>query len=169
MPLNTYQNIARVLGDLKGKQYGGIEERVRDRMVSMISISTNILLEIRYHKILEQQQSNELPLNSKKTGMDYSKLTDEEKYILNGKKESDKRKISVLGATLEGRVKVLESISEKIRFERIVVRFLEPMEQFIGIDMTKYGPFREEDVAVLPFENARSLIENDKVVEIQIA
>jgi DNA replication factor GINS len=40
------------------------------------------------------------------------------------------------------------------------------MEQFIGVDMNKYGPFQQEDVASLPFENARSLIENKTVVEV---
>ena len=34
--------------------------------------------------------------------------------------------------------------------------------------MTKYGPFLQEDVTVIPFENARSLIENGEAVEIQI-
>jgi DNA replication factor GINS len=42
------------------------------------------------------------------------------------------------------------------------------MEQFIGTNMIKYGPFLQEDVAVIPFENARSLIENGEAVEIQI-
>jgi DNA replication factor GINS len=43
------------------------------------------------------------------------------------------------------------------------------MEQFMGINMTKYGPFQEEDVAVIPFENARSFIDNGVAVEIQTA
>jgi DNA replication factor GINS len=43
------------------------------------------------------------------------------------------------------------------------------MERFMGINTAKYGPFQEEDVAVLPFENARSLIENGKAVEIHVA
>ena len=70
--------------------------------------------------------------------------------------------------TLRGRPKVLESISARIRSKQVVVRFIKPMEQFIGTNMTKYGPFLQEDVAVIPFENARSLIENGEAVEIQI-
>ena len=40
------------------------------------------------------------------------------------------------------------------------------MEQFVGVDMTKYGPFNSEDVANLPFENAISLINNKIAAEI---
>jgi DNA replication factor GINS len=42
------------------------------------------------------------------------------------------------------------------------------MEQFIGVDMGKYGPFQPEDVATLPFENARSMIETDVAVEVRV-
>jgi DNA replication factor GINS len=168
--LDTYQNIAIVLESLRGQRYEGVEEKIRDRMVDMICNSAEILLETRYRKLLEQQQqANESALHSTiNAGVDYSKLTEEEKYILDGQKESDKRRMAVLAATLRGRPKVLESISARIRSKQVVVRFIKPMEQFIGTNMTKYGPFLQEDVAVIPFENARSLIENGEAVEIQI-
>jgi DNA replication factor GINS len=168
--LDTYQNIAIVLESLRGQRYEGVEEKIRDKMVDMICISAEILLETRYRKFLEQQQqANESGLYSTiNAGVDYSKLTEEEKYILDGQKESDKRRMAVLAATLRGRPKVLESISARIRSKQVVVRFIKPMEQFIGTNMIKYGPFLQEDVAVIPFENARSLIENGEAVEIQI-
>ena len=166
---DTYQNIAIVLESLRGQRYEGVEEKIRDRMVDMICNSAEILLETRYRKLLEQQQASESALHSTiNAGVDYSKLTEEEKYILDGQKESDKRRMAVLAATLRGRPKVLESISARIRSKQVVVRFIKPMEQFIGTNMTKYGPFLQEDVAVIPFENARSLIENGEAVEIQI-
>ncbi|MGB8032418.1 MAG: hypothetical protein WCF03_01155 [Nitrososphaeraceae archaeon] len=168
--LDTYQNIAIVLESLRGQRYEGVEEKIRDRMVDMICNSAEILLETRYRKLLEQQQqAGESALHSTiNAGVDYSKLTEEEKYILDGQKESDKRRMAVLAATLRGRPKVLESISARIRSKQVVVRFIKPMEQFIGTNMTKYGPFLQEDVTVIPFENARSLIENGEAVEIQI-
>ena len=96
------------------------------------------------------------------------KLTDEEKYILDAEQDSFKRKDFGLMATLSGRSKILESISYKVRSKQILVRFLKPMEQFIGIDMNKYGPFHKEDVAKLPFENARSIIGSGEAIEIII-
>jgi DNA replication factor GINS len=168
IPLDTYQNIATLLGNIKGQGYEGIEAKIRDRMVGMITKSAQLLLECRHQKLKEYQHEILSSSSSAATAVDYSKLTDEEKYILDGEKESDKRRNAVLAATINGRPKVMESMSAKIRAKQIVIRFIKSMEQFVGVDMTKYGPFQEEDVAVLPFENARSFIEKGIAIEIHI-
>jgi DNA replication factor GINS len=169
IPIDTYQNIATLLGDIKGQGYEGIEAKIRDRMVEMISKSVQLLLECRHQKLKEYPYEISSSASSATTTVvDYSKLTDEEKYILDGEKESDKRRNAVIAATINGRPKVMESMSAKIRAKQIVIRFIKSMEQFIGVDMTKYGPFQEEDVAVLPFENARSFIEKGIAIEIHI-
>lgn len=172
IPFDTYQNIASIVEDLKGQEYEGIEAKIRDSIVEMISISARLMLETRLQKLKGQQNNPFLDaLSSSSAGnmstpIDYSKLTDDEKYILDSEKESQKRRFIVLVAMLKGRPKVLESISSKIHRKQIIIRFIKSMEQFIAVDMNKYGPFQEEDVAILPFENARSLIENGEAIEI---
>jgi DNA replication factor GINS len=177
IPLDTYQDIAIALAKLKGQVYEGIEAKIRDRMAELMSQSAQLLLEARHHKILEQQNIESPPEASFSTtpfsphrpsipSIDYSKLTDEEKYIFDTEREAEKRKYSILMAIFSGRPKILESISAKIRSKQVVVRFTKPMERFVCTDMTKYGPFQQEDVAVLPFENARSLIDNGEAIEI---
>jgi DNA replication factor GINS len=172
IPLDTYQTIANNLSKLKGQTYEGLEVLIRDRMIELISQATTLLLERRLQKIIEQQQSASFSRSASSsenpTITDYPRLTDEEKYVLDAELDSSKRKDYVLEATLSGRSKVLESISSKVRYRQILVRFLKPMEQFIGIDMNKYGPFHKEDVARLPFENARSLIGSGEAVEINL-
>jgi DNA replication factor GINS len=171
IPFDTYQNIASIVEDLKGQEYEGIEAKIRDSIVEMISISARLMLETRLQKLKGQQNNPFLAALSSSadnmsTPIDYSKLTDDEKYILDSEKESQKRRFIVLVAMLKGRPKVLESISSKIHRKQIIIRFIKSMEQFIAVDMNKYGPFQEEDVAILPFENARSLIENGEAIEI---
>ena len=172
IPLDTYQTIANIISKLKGQTYDGLEVVIRDRMLELISQATTLLLERRLQKIIEQQQSassSRLASSSENPPItDYSKLTEEEKYVLDAELDSSKRKDYVLEATLSGRSKVLESISSKVRSRQILVRFLKPMEQFVGIDMNKYGPFHKEDVARLPFENARSLIGSGEAIEINL-
>ena len=170
IPVDIYQKIATAIGEIKGQENEGIESRICDSIVELMSMSAKLLMEIRYQKIKEHHNGppSITHLNVKET-IDYSKLTDEEKYILDGEKEVEKRINAVLAATLKGRPKALELISNKIRFKRTIVRFVKPMEQFVGVDMEKYGPFYEEDVAVLPSENARSLIENGEVAEISVS
>jgi DNA replication factor GINS len=179
IPLDTYQDIAIALAKLKGQVYEGVEAKIRDRIAELMSQAAQLLLEARHQKIMEQQNTESLPEASFSTtppppppnrpsipSIDYSKLTDEEKYIFDAEKEAEKRKYSILRAIFSGRPKVLESISGKIRSKQVVVRFTKPMERFVGTDMTKYGPFQQEDVAVVPFENARSLIDNGEAIEI---
>jgi DNA replication factor GINS len=169
IPLDTYQDIASTLSKLKGQVYEGLETVIRDRMTDLISQTTRLLLERRLRKVMEQEKwnaSQQSPSPPDFQITDYSKLADEEKYILDAEHDSYKRKDFVLMATLSGRSKILESISYKVRSKQILVRFLKPMEQFIGIDMNKYGPFHKEDVAKLPFENARSIIGSGEAIEI---
>jgi DNA replication factor GINS len=172
IPLDTYQTIANNLSRLKGQVYEGLEVMIRDRMIELISQATLLLLERRLQKIVEQQRSTTSYQSSSASDTpqttDYPRLTDEEKYILDAEIDSSKRKDYVLEATLSGRSKILESISSKVRTRQILVRFLKPMEQFIGIDMNKYGPFHKEDVARLPFENARSFIGSGEAIEINL-
>jgi DNA replication factor GINS len=151
---DTFQKIAEALGSLKGHAYEGIEAKVRDKMDEMLATSSCLMIETRQSKM----SSGDEPL-------DYSKLTDEEKYILDSKRESNKRMDEVIAALVKGRPKVLESISARMRSKQIVVRFLKPIEAFVGIDMNKYGPYEQEDVATLPFENARSIIDGGGAIE----
>jgi DNA replication factor GINS len=175
IPFDTYKTIASTLESLKEQEYDGMDANVRDKIVKLMSISVNLLLDIRRRKLLEQHGEGQVQngdLSSLRStilpAVDYSKLTDEEKYILDAEREFDRRKMAVLAATLQGRPKVLESISSRILSKQMVVRFIKPMEQFIGVNMTRYGPFQEEDVAVIPFENARSLMENGIAVQLDI-
>jgi DNA replication factor GINS len=154
---DTFQKIAEALGGLKEQPYEGVEAKVRDRMVEMLEISSILMIETRQVKISSSEEI-----------LDYSKLTDEEKYILDGKRESNKRVDEVVAALVKGRPKVLESISAKVRSKQIVVRFLKPIEAFVGIDMNKYGPYAQEDVASLPFENARSIIDSGGAIEANV-
>jgi len=179
VPIDTYQRIATAISSLKGQGYEGLEAKIRDYMVELISTSAKLLLELRYYKMIEEgsvPSAQLLPsyfangggngISTMGNSLDYSKLTDEEKFIMDGKRDAEKRKESIISATLRGRTKVLEHVSSKVMSKQVIVRFVKPLEQFIGVDMVKYGPFQQEDVAVLAFENARSLIENGDVVEI---
>ena len=157
MDLDTFQKIATALGNLKGQGYEDVEAKIRDHLVDLLANSARLLIDARQHKI-----------HAGNDPLDYSKLTDEEKYILDGKRESDNRVREVIAATIKGRPKVLELMSARVRARQIIVRFLKPMEQFIGVDMNKYGPFQPEDVVTLPFENARSMIESDIAIEVYI-
>ena len=91
-----------------------MEAKFRDNLIELICGSAKLLFEIRNQKLLVEQRSESLSQKSEAvTGsvIDYSKLADEEKYILDGEKESQKRRKLVLNATIRGRPKGTQSQS----------------------------------------------------------
>jgi DNA replication factor GINS len=119
----------------------------------MITLVTSLLLKTRLSKVSHG-------------GMDLTNLLDEEKYIMESLQDQQERKEMILAATLNGRTKLLESVSKKHKTRPITVRFLKDFDQFVGADHAKYGPFKAEDVATLPNENAQSLIAKNIIAKL---
>ena len=164
MSPDIYKKIAQMIKELSIQKYENLELDVHHELIRLLVLSTKSLIELRTQKLLENSNAN-LPYPSLSTD-DYSKLTDEEKYIFEEERKVSQRKDLIIQSLIDGNVNNLDSISRIIRSKMIIIRFLESTDQFMGVDMAKYGPFIKEDVAILPFENARSLIERKVAVEI---
>ncbi len=162
---DIYRKIAELIKELSIQKYEGLELDVHNELITLLILSTKSLIELRTRKLSENFNGKPLSYTSLPTD-DYSKLTDEEKYIFEEERKVSQRKDLLLQSLIAGNVNNLDSISKIIRSKMILVRFLESTDQFMGVDMTKYGPFIKEDVAIIPFENARSLIERKVAVEI---
>ena len=162
---DIYKQVAQLIKELSIQKYEGLESDVHNELIQMIILSTKSLIELRTRKLLENSNGNFSSHPSLSTD-DYSNLTDEEKYIFGEEQKVSQRKDLILQSLTAGNVNNLDSISNIIRSKMIILRFLESIDPFMGVDMAKYGPFIKEDVAILPFENARSLIERKVAVEI---
>jgi DNA replication factor GINS len=172
IPENIYQNIANLIYLLNEQSEidfleppkeddttKEISEEINSNLVIILTKLTTLLFTIRCKKIFNSSKS--APDN-----FDYSNLTDEEKYVFFGNREREKRIEIVLKMLLEGKPKTLERIVSSVKENFILVRFLDSMDKFVGVNLSKYGPYKKDDVAILPFENARSIIENNKAREI---
>ncbi len=51
--------------------------------------------------------------------------------------------------------------------KRILVRFLRDIPAIVGSDMRTYGPFKIEDIATLPVENATALMKQGFAMEVE--
>ena len=49
----------------------------------------------------------------------------------------------------------------------IIVRILKEVPAIVGVDMKTYGPYKPEDIAALPKENAKLLIKQGVAVEVE--
>ena len=163
---DTYRKIAQIIRDLSIQKYEDLELDVHHELIKLLTLSTKSLFELRIRKLLESSNGQHLSYPSLLSSDDYSKLTDEEKFIFEEERKVSQRKELIIQSLIDGNVNNLDTISKIIRSKMIIIRFLESTDQFMGVDMAKYGPFIKEDIAVLPFENARSLIERKVAIEI---
>ena len=137
-----------------------ISKQINSELITMINKLTSLLFILRCKKIFNSSKSSP-------ESFEYSNLTDEEKYVFFGNREREKRIDVILKMLLDGKPKTLEKIVSSINENFVIVRFLDSMDQFVGVNMNKYGPFKKDDVAILPFENARPILEANKAVEIR--
>ncbi len=143
---NFYRNLSEFIGNLKKQEFDGVENKIKDSMIDMAIELTSLLINIRLNKI------------SKSNKIDIGNLLDEEKFILDSQEEQQERKEKILSATINGKSKFLESLAQNHKTKKIVVRFLDKVDEIIGADLEKYGPFKTEDIATIPYENAQALI-----------
>jgi DNA replication initiation complex subunit (GINS family) len=96
---------------------------------------------------------------------DVTRLTVEERYIVEPLIQSRKRFERVLEIIFNGQIGELAHLSQSVKQKYLLARFLQPYTAISGIDLATYGPFEPEDVAILPLENAKSLLKNGIVAK----
>lgn len=150
-----YLTLSEYLGKLKSEGYDGAENKIKNRLVEMITMITTLLLKTRTSKVSHG-------------GMDLTNLLDEEKFVLESLQDQQERKEIILSATLNGRTKLLQSVSKKHKTKPVTVRFLKDFDQFVGADYSKYGPYKAEEIATIPNENAQALIAKNITVKLSV-
>jgi DNA replication factor GINS len=143
---NFYRSLSDFIGNLRKQEFDGVENKIKNEMIEIASELTLLLIQIRLEKISNSNNFN------------ISYLLDEEKFILDSQEEQNERTEMILSATINGKSKFLESLAENHKIKKIVIRFLSEVDEIIGADLEKYGPFKAEDIATIPYENAQALI-----------
>jgi len=87
---NLYNSISDLIKNLKSEEYDGVKEKINQAMIKMITDTTSALLKLRLEKAT-LENSNQ------------SVLLDEEKYILDSRKEMLERKETILSGILNGK------------------------------------------------------------------
>jgi len=115
------------------------------------------LIRLRYEKALRKAITGKT--------VSQGSLTEEEETLQRSLSPSVEAYQDLLKKILTGRLPHLE---RKKKPKKIVVRILQEIPAIIGSDMKAYGPFKPEDIATLPPENARVLIKQGVAVEIEV-
>ena len=96
---NFYESLSKYIGNLKNEEREGVEDKIKNGLLSMVTDIASLLLKLRLEKAIS-------------TGADQSTLLDEEKYILDSQKEMEERKDIIISGILSGKTKLLESITK---------------------------------------------------------
>ncbi|MFQ5781672.1 MAG: hypothetical protein ACE5GR_01295 [Nitrosopumilus sp.] len=152
---NFYRNLSDFIGNLKKQEFDGIENKIKNALIEMTTELTSLLINIRLDKI------------SNSTNLEMENLLDEEKFILDSHEEQRERTEMILSATINGKSKFLESLSQNHKTKKIVIRFLNEVDEIVGADLEKYGPFKTEDIATIPYENAQALIAKNVATKVR--
>jgi len=86
---NLYNLISKLLKNLKNEKYDGIEAKINQSMINMISDTTSALLKLRLEK-------------ASLANSNLSVLLDEEKHILDSRTEMTERMETILSGILKG-------------------------------------------------------------------
>ena len=151
-----YKTLSLFLGKLKTEEYDGIETKIKNKLVNLTSTLTTILINVRLGKISDDKNFNR------------KNFLDDEKYIADSKQEMTERKDLIIQSIVNGKSKLLESITTEFKTKPTIIRFLKETEQILCVDSEKYGPFKPEDIATLPNEDAQQLISKNIATKIRI-
>ena len=143
---NFYRNLSDFIGNLRKQEFDGVENKIKDTMIEMAIELTSLLIKIRLEKI------------SKSSDFEISHLLDEEKFIFDSQEDKKERIEMIISAIINGKSKFLESLAQNHKTKKVVIRFLNEVDEIVGADLEKYGPFKTEDIATIPYENAQALI-----------
>ena len=93
---NLYNSVSKFIKNLKSEEYDGVEAKINQVMISMITDTTSTLLKLRLEKAILENSNQSVLLN-------------EEKYILDSKKEMLERKETILSGILNGKPHSLDA------------------------------------------------------------
>jgi len=93
---DLYNSISELIKNLKSEDYDDIKAKINQAMIKMVTDTTSALLKLRLEKAV-LEKSNQ------------SVLLDEEKYILDSRKEMAERKETILSGILNGKPHSLDN------------------------------------------------------------
>ena len=149
-----FRNLSNFIGNLKNEEYDGIENKTKSNMITIATSLTELLINKRLEKMSSESS--------------YSILTDEEKFVFDSNDEMNERKDMIISGIINGKSKFLETTSTKHKTKPVTVRFVKEFDEIVGVDLEKYGPFKPEDIATIPNENAQALISNGVALKVRI-
>lgn len=93
-------------------------------------------------------------------------LLPEERYVALARHEYDVRLDAFVDAVSAGQPSFIRYANRKDSGRNMVVKLMKHVDELVGLDLVRYGPFETGDIASIPAVNAQILIADGNAVEI---
>ncbi|MHA1377275.1 MAG: DNA replication complex subunit Gins51 [Candidatus Helarchaeota archaeon] len=155
--LDDIRKYVNNLTKLKNKSEDKIAQLIIEEELKNIKFMLEDLFEIRINKIFNAiKEGQEIKLNN---------LTLDERKFFELSKDLYQRCSDLFYSSAHG--SKLKNFTNFFH-QYIPIRILKEMNAIVGADLKTYGPFKAEDIAVLPKKNAETLIKHEYAAAISI-
>lgn len=149
LPADTYTKVADYVQKLRKSGDIAADDplsRLTKKQLSLLEGIGDQLLDRRISKAVRRQ--------------DMKDLLPEEKFVCDFYMEFLRMRTRFVKALANGQQSTFTTLQKSQMQKRVTVRFQKPLEQIVGFDLNKYGPFQTHDVAEIPAANAEALVSN---------
>ena len=149
MSSDTYSKVATYTQSLKrvaSSNNSELTNRLVHRQLELIDGLVRRLLGIRIRKATSQRIAHQ--------------LLPEERFVCSSATEFKRISDEFINAVVNGQPSFVANAVQRELGKIVTVRFLRPVEEVIGFDLRRYGPFKSEDLAVIPSANADIFVAN---------
>ena len=155
LPADFYSRISAYSQKLRrsaGSSTSEVANRLIAKQTGMIDSMVRQLLTVRANKAAQQRA--------------VLLLLPEERYVCSAQQKFQRRFDTFVEAVSAGQPSFVEFAHKSDAERSISVRFTKHVDELVGLDLMRYGPFEAEDVASLPAANADILIAGGDAIEI---
>jgi len=96
----------------------------------------------------------------------FAQLLPEERYVCSMERNYARNLDTFIQAVALGQPSTVEAERKSELARSTTVRFLKHVDELVGLDLRKYGPYEAEDLALIPAANADLLVANGEAVEV---
>jgi DNA replication factor GINS len=155
LPSDFYSRLSTYSQKLKRSAGSGSSEvsiRLIATQARMIESMVSQLLKLRARKAMRQNA--------------LLQLLPEERYVCSAEQKFQRRFQTLVDAVSAGQPSFVEFAHLTESQRSVTVKFVKHVNELVGLDMRRYGPFEADDVASIPAASADILIAGGDAVEI---
>ncbi len=156
LPNDFYSKLAAYSQKLKRASTSGASDasvRLIAAQLRMVESMSRALLGLRMSKATQQGA--------------LLQLLPEERYVCSARQKFDRRLDSMVRAVSQGQPSFVALAHRRESERNLTVRFVRKVNELVGLDLKRYGPFEADDVASLPAASADILISGGDAVEVR--